>query len=70
LLGSGPSEIAVNSTFDWDPVIQFIAVCQVDDFDLVPSNVFEVQLLSHESPVSGKSFGKKSPNSSNTKASG
>jgi hypothetical protein len=59
LLGSGPSDIVIDSTFDRDSVVQFIAACQGDDFDLTPSNVLEIELLCDEWSVVGKSIRKK-----------
>jgi hypothetical protein len=54
LVESGPSDIVVDSTFDRDSVVRFIAACQGDDFDLTLSNVLEVELLCDERSVVGK----------------
>jgi hypothetical protein len=54
VLGSGPGDIVIDSTFDRDSVIQFISACEGADFSLTLSNVFEIELLCGEWSVSGK----------------
>jgi hypothetical protein len=48
VLGSGPNDIIIDSTFDRDSVIQFISACQGDDFSLTQSNIFEMEILCDE----------------------
>jgi hypothetical protein len=59
LVRSGPSDIVIDSTIDRDSVVQFIAACQGDDFDLTLSTVLEMELLCDERPVVRESIRKK-----------
>jgi hypothetical protein len=59
VLGSGPSAIVIESTFDRDSVVQFIAACEAADFSLTQSNVLEIDLLCDEWSVVGKSIRRK-----------
>jgi hypothetical protein len=59
VLGSGASDIVIDSTFDRDSVVQFIAACEGADFSLTQSNVFEIELLCDEWSVFGKSIRRK-----------
>jgi hypothetical protein len=59
VLGSGPGDIVIDSTFDRDSVIQFISTCEGADFSLTLSNVFEIALLCDEWSVFGKSIRQK-----------
>jgi hypothetical protein len=40
-VGSGPNDIVIDSMLNRDSVVQFIAACAGDDFDLTLSNVLE-----------------------------
>jgi hypothetical protein len=42
VLGSGSSDIVIESTLDRDSLVALIAACQGADFSLTPSNVFEI----------------------------
>jgi hypothetical protein len=53
VLGSGPSDIVIDSTFGRDSVVQFIAACEGANFSLSLSNVFEIELLCDEWSVEG-----------------
>jgi hypothetical protein len=59
VLGSGPSDIAIDSAFQRDSVVQFVAACQGDDFALTLSNAFEVELLCDQWSVLSKSIRKR-----------
>jgi hypothetical protein len=59
VLGSGPGDIVIDSTFDRDSVLQFISACEGADFSLTISNVFEIELLCDEWSVFGKSIRQK-----------
>jgi hypothetical protein len=56
VLGRGPSDILLDSAFQRDSVVQFIAACQGDDFSLTISTIFEFELLCDEWSVSAKSI--------------
>jgi hypothetical protein len=45
VLGSASHDILIDSSFDRDSVVQFVAACQGCDFELTASNVFEIELL-------------------------
>jgi hypothetical protein len=59
LMGSGPSDIVIDSTFDRGSAVQFIAACEGADFSLTLSNVLEIELLCDEWSVVGKSIRRK-----------
>jgi hypothetical protein len=59
LLGSDLRDIIIDSTFDRDSVVQFVAACQGKDFNLTLSNVFEIEVLCDEWSVVGKSIRRK-----------
>jgi hypothetical protein len=59
VLGSGPSDLVIDSTLDQDSVIHFISACEGADFSLTLSNVFEIELLCDEWSVFGKSIRQK-----------
>jgi hypothetical protein len=48
VLGSGASDIGIDSTFDRDSVIQFITACEGAEFSVTHANVFEIELLCDE----------------------
>jgi hypothetical protein len=52
-------ETAIDSMFDRDSVVQFVATCQGPDFDLTLSEVLEIGVLWNEWSVFGKSVRKK-----------
>jgi hypothetical protein len=56
VLGSGPGDIVIDSTFDRDSVVQLISACEGADFSLTLSNVHKIELLCDEWSVSGKSI--------------
>jgi hypothetical protein len=59
VLGSGPTDIVIDSAFDRDAVVQFIAACEGADFSRTQSNVFQIELLCDEwSVVGSRSVGK------------
>jgi hypothetical protein len=47
-LGSDLWDIIVDSTFETDSVIQFMAACDSTDFPVTQSNIFETELLCDE----------------------
>jgi hypothetical protein len=59
VLGSGPGDIVIDSTFDRDSVLQFFSACEGANFSLTLSNVFEIELLCDEWSVFGKSIRQK-----------
>jgi hypothetical protein len=59
VLGSGPRDIIIDSTFDRDSVVRFIAACEGANLSLTQSNVFELELLCDEWPVTKKSIHRK-----------
>jgi IS1 family transposase len=59
VVGSGSSDIVIDSVFDRDSVIRFICACQGGDFSVTKSNVSEIELLCDEWEVVGKSIRKK-----------
>jgi hypothetical protein len=59
VLGSGLSGIVINSKFDRDSVVGFIAACEDTDFSVTQSNVFDIEVLCDEWSVVGKSICRK-----------
>jgi hypothetical protein len=59
VLGSGPSDIIIDSTFDRDSVVGFIAACEGTNFSLAQSNVFDIEVLCDEWSVVGKPIRRK-----------
>jgi hypothetical protein len=48
VLGSGPIDIVINVAVGRDSVVQFIAACEGEDFEITESNVFEFEFLCDE----------------------
>jgi hypothetical protein len=48
VLGSSPSDIVINSAFDRNSVVEFIAAYEGADFSLTQSNMFEIEVLCDE----------------------
>jgi hypothetical protein len=59
VLGSGPIDVVIDSTFQRDSVVQFIAACEGNDFEITESHVFEFEFLCDEWCVSRQSIGDK-----------
>jgi hypothetical protein len=59
VLGSGPSGIIIDSAFDRDSGVGFIAACEGTNFSLAQSNVLEIEVLCGKRSVVGKSIRQK-----------
>jgi hypothetical protein len=59
VLGSGPSDIVIDSMSNRDSVTQLMAACQGGDLNLKLANVLEIEFLCDEWSVHGKSIRKK-----------
>jgi hypothetical protein len=56
VLGSGASDIVIDSTVDRDSVFQFVSACQGSNLDLTLSNIFDIELLCDDWSVDAKSI--------------
>jgi hypothetical protein len=56
VLGSGPSDIVIDSTVDRDSVFQFVLACHGSNLDLTLSNIFDIEVLCDDWSVDAKSI--------------